>query len=101
MHKYIGTHAEFLGSGQPIAPGDTVEIDADDTHDARLLDEGLLIEVAGDNSDDDKLTGKALQDRAAELEIEGRSDLSADELRQAIAEAEDNDDNEEDDDDSA
>lgn len=36
----------------------------------------------------EKLTGEALQDRARELDIEGRSGMSADELRAAIAEAE-------------
>lgn len=35
--------------------------------------------------DQDKLTGDALDARAAELEIEGRSDMSADEKREAIA----------------
>jgi hypothetical protein len=36
----------------------------------------------------DELKGDALHERAAELEIEGRSEMSADELRDAIAEAE-------------
>lgn len=35
-----------------------------------------------------KLTGKALSARAAELDIEGRSKMSADELRAAVANAE-------------
>ncbi len=35
-----------------------------------------------------KLSGKALQDRARELDIQGRSKMSADELREAIANAE-------------
>ena len=34
------------------------------------------------------LTGKALDERAAELDIEGRSGMTADEKRAAIAEAE-------------
>ena len=36
----------------------------------------------------DKLTGEDLDNRAAELEIEGRSDMTADEKRKAIAKAE-------------
>ena len=36
----------------------------------------------------DKLTGQELHDRAAELDIEGRSSMTADELRAAIAEVE-------------
>lgn len=35
-----------------------------------------------------KLTGKALKDRARELDIKGRSKMSADELREAIRKAE-------------
>ena len=37
---------------------------------------------------DDTLRGDALQERARELEIEGRSDMTADELRDAVAKAE-------------
>jgi hypothetical protein len=36
----------------------------------------------------EELTGQALKDRAAELDIEGRSEMKADELRKAVAEAE-------------
>ena len=42
-----------------------------------------------DEAEEEKpLTGEALHDRAAELEIEGRSSMNADELREAIAAAE-------------
>lgn len=41
---------------------------------------------AGDS--DGELKGDALKERAAELDIEGRSDMKADELRAAIAKAE-------------
>lgn len=34
---------------------------------------------------ENELAGEALQERAAELEIEGRSSMSADELREAVA----------------
>lgn len=36
----------------------------------------------------EELAGDALKDRAAELQIEGRSQLTADELRDAVTEAE-------------
>lgn len=39
---------------------------------------------------DEKLTGDALNTRAAELDIEGRSEMTADEKRAAVAEAEEN-----------
>lgn len=43
---------------------------------------------AGQTGDTEDLAGQALKDRAAELEIEGRSQMNADELRAAIAEKE-------------
>lgn len=42
--------------------------------------------------DTQELTGDALKERAAELDIEGRSQMSADELRDAVAAAESGDD---------
>lgn len=40
------------------------------------------------DSESDELTGEDLRERAAELDIKGRSKMSADELRDAVAEAE-------------
>lgn len=40
--------------------------------------------------DQEDLKGDALKERAAELDIEGRSSMNADELREAIAESEGN-----------
>lgn len=47
------------------------------------------------DSSEENLTGDALDARAAELDIEGRSQMTADEKREAIAaaEADENDDN--------
>jgi F-type H+-transporting ATPase subunit alpha len=42
----------------------------------------------GDGTPPEELKGEELQERAAELEIEGRSSMSADEKREAVAEAE-------------
>lgn len=51
----------------------------------------VLVEITRQSSleRDVELAGDALHDRAAELDIEGRSSMSADELREAVAEAED------------
>jgi len=42
----------------------------------------------GSDDDDGELKGEALDKRAAELDIEGRSDMTADQKRKAIAKAE-------------
>jgi F-type H+/Na+-transporting ATPase subunit alpha len=43
---------------------------------------------SGDRKPAEELKGKELDERAADLEIEGRSDMKADEKREAVAEAE-------------
>lgn len=96
-----------LASGRVLAPGETVEAgdltlgtleDSDrPTHDQRLVDGGTLQDAtlhegaATDSEDRPLLAGDALEQRARELGIEGRSAMSADELRAAVAEAEDTD----------
>jgi len=49
---------------------------------------GLHTAPAPPSEEGEELTGEALRDRAAELDIKGRSKMNADELRDAIAEAE-------------
>lgn len=49
---------------------------------------GNALEADVDHSDDGELKGEALDERAAELDIEGRSTMSADQKRKAIAKAE-------------
>lgn len=44
--------------------------------------------TTGDNAGEPELTGDALAERARELDIKGRSQMDADELRAAIAAAE-------------
>lgn len=47
-YRFVGLHTEDLASGQPLGPGDYVELDDEDFEDAhnkRFLDEGLLIEA--------------------------------------------------------
>jgi hypothetical protein len=44
--KFIGTHAEDLADGRLLVPGETVSLtseDLKDPHNARYVDEGLLI----------------------------------------------------------
>lgn len=83
--KFVGSHPEDLADGRVVAAGDIVDLDPNHPHNMRLVDEGLLLPT-GD--DDGVLRGEALQDRAAELGVEGRSKMSADELREAIADKE-------------
>jgi hypothetical protein len=81
-------HAETLASGRTIAPGEPFErsdLDSGDPGDKRLLDEGLIIDAVIAPV---QLEGEDLQARAKELGIIGRSKMSADELREAIALAE-------------
>lgn len=83
---YVGNVADTLDDGRPIAPGDRLEdIDLDLPHNKLLHDEGRLIVL---EAKEEKLTGPALKERAAELEIEGRADMNADDLRAAIAKKE-------------
>jgi hypothetical protein len=83
---YVGPVADTLDDGRPIAPGETIEdLDLDLPHNKLLHDEGRLVVL---DQKRERLTGKALSDRAAELDIEGRTDMSADQLRAAIAKKE-------------
>lgn len=70
-----------------VSPTEVTSLDSDDdVQRARYLQsQGAPIEVV---DVDDQLTGKALTDRAAELDIDGRSQMNADELRAAVALAE-------------
>lgn len=86
QYLFVGDHAEPLASGRTLLPGDTVPagaVDPEDAHDRYLLDEQRLRPLVPE-----KLTGDALKARAAELDIEGRTDMTADELRKAVAAAE-------------
>ena len=89
-YRNVRLAAQDLASGRVIAPGEVVladDVDLDDPHDAALVADGLLIEA--DVPEVDKpLSGAALKERAAELDIDGRAKMSADELRAAIEVAE-------------
>lgn len=81
-YRLVGDHAENLTSGRMVAPGEFVDADDLDQADRWLVDEGRLMDTEQDPT---KLTGDALQQRARDLNIEGRAGMSADELREAIA----------------
>jgi len=95
----VGDHPENLASGAMIGPGERVaraDLDLEGA-DRWLVDEGRLrplsdftptAEELAEHEAGPVLSGKALDKRAADLEIEGRSSMSADELRAAIAERE-------------
>lgn len=82
-----GWHPESLASGRTVVPGELFDrsaLNLDDPHDARLVDEGIIIEAIVAPA---PLTGDALKARAEELGIPNRGRLSADELRVAVAKA--------------
>ena len=81
-------HPEVLADGRTIAPGEPFDralLDPNDPGDARLIDEGLIIDSEPAQTD---LQGEDLTERAKALEIKGRSKMTADELREAVAQAE-------------
>lgn len=90
-------HAEDLADGRTVESGGYArDVDLRDPVNKRLLDEDRIIKVAESDVPEGvpaapvppKLTGDALDQRARDLNIEGRTTLSADELRDAIAEKE-------------
>jgi hypothetical protein len=88
FYRYVRRQPDTLASGRPLALGDRVpagQIDPDDEHDANLLSDGALLPIDVDLS---AATKAQLEERARDLNIEGRSNMNADELRAAIAKAE-------------
>lgn len=83
-YLFVGSHADSLASGRPVAPYEEIPpdaVDLDSVHDQALIDDGKLIAVEDRPV---KLTGDALDKRADELDIEGRSKMNADQKRAAI-----------------
>lgn len=112
-YRFVGSHPDELDGGRPIEPGEFVgPIEINDDPDSEgytpknlhLLEDGNLIEVPEGTAakvqkqaeaeappvpdDDGQLRGESLDRRAAELDIKGRSSMSADQLREAVTEAE-------------
>lgn len=95
-YVHVGPHADVLASGRPVGPGERLthtdlDLTQDDHRgeDQHLVDEGRLVDVRDFGGPSNTvLAGDDLQARARELEIEGRSKMSAEELRAAIVTAE-------------
>ncbi len=95
-YVHVGSHADILTSGRTLGPGDRVpeaEITEDGAitpHAQHLIDEGVLVDVAsfGGHANEPTGTGEDLQARARELNVKGRSTMTADELRAAVSTAE-------------
>lgn len=67
-------------------PGDEVALDPELRHNARQIASGRLVEqIAGESGEPTKAE---LDQRARELDIDGRSKMNAGQLKAAIAEAE-------------
>lgn len=82
----LGGHIEYLEGGRPAVPGEQVTLDDKEIAlpgNKLLIDEGKLVALEPVKQP----TKAELLERAADLDIEGRSKMSPDELRQAIAEA--------------
>lgn len=82
-----GLVAEVKGETYTVKPGRPVEV-ADDVADELLA---LASEYDVDLTDEDPSSGptlKELRERASELDVEGRSSMSKDELAEAVADAE-------------
>jgi hypothetical protein len=75
-------HPEVLANGLTMAPGEPFERTMLTDEDRRLLDEGLIIDAIVTPV---PLEGEALQDRAKALNVKGRTGMTADELREAVA----------------
>jgi hypothetical protein len=87
--RFVGDHVEYLASGQALAPGDYLDSDDLAPEDKWLKDEGRFIE-AEEPSDEERAQAEheALVSQAKTLDISGRTKMSDDELRAAIAERE-------------
>jgi hypothetical protein len=83
-YVHVGEHAENLESGALIGPGEHVPADALGDGDRWLIEDGVLRDVDSFGGET-VVAGDALQQRARDLQIQGRSTMSADELRDAVA----------------
>lgn len=88
--RNASAHTEELGDGRSVERGGFAhDVDLNEETNARLLREGRIIKIPEAQAPDPpQLTGAALDARAKLLDIEGRGDMSADELRAKIAEKE-------------
>jgi hypothetical protein len=94
---YTGDETTLYYRHQYLRQGEAIEVEDEEGEgliaSGAWVEEGEyeppeLEEPAEEPAEEQQLTGDALDARAAELEIEGRSSMTADEKRAAIAEAE-------------
>lgn len=78
-------HPEILATGATIAPGEPFERSLLTDADQRLTDEGLLIDAQITPTEEPM---SVVRQRAQQFDIDGRSKMSPDELREAVALAE-------------
>jgi hypothetical protein len=90
-YVHVGSHADVLSSGRPVGPGQRLtdkdlDLPGKDNpgEDQHLLDEGRIVSL---DSFGGSLSVEEAKAKASELNIEGRSKMSADELRAAVAQA--------------
>lgn len=92
IYGYTGPAATVLKSGAHVAPGTTLaKGDLTEEEVKFFTDQGWLSDLAAEQ-DFAERQGEAtvadLRQRASELDIQGRTKMSAEELRAAVAEAE-------------
>lgn len=89
-YVHVGSHADVLASGRVVGPGERLTHDDLDAEDQHVVEEGRLVNVESfeKGASNEVLSLEEAKSRAAELNIEGRSKMSADQLRTAIAEHE-------------
>lgn len=86
--RCVSQHPEDLASGRVVAPGEVFAakaLDPESPHDQRLCAEGLVIDA---DPEPQEPAGEELEQRARDLNIKGRTGMSAGQLREAVKKAE-------------
>lgn len=79
-YKFIGTHADELDGGRPIAPGDYLgPIDVSEGHNKDLHDSGVMIEVPDGTAEavakiEEAAASKAAEDEAAQTAAQSEAE---------------------------
>lgn len=92
--KCVSDHAEDLADGRVLAPGQTaddVDLSVEYNRQQEAAGKILKVDTPSPSQEPPLLTGDALQKRARELDIAGRSTMDVDELRAAVEAAENDD----------
>lgn len=77
-YRYVGAHADTLDSGQPVGPGDFVELEDEDVrlpqNEMFLADGRLIAAEEGDAEKEASLASRRVQSRERKLEREQDTD---------------------------